>query len=92
MSFIDWSDSEGMLELLVEFVRDARNESSKDRNRQRFLSTLLKQLNDLVEGSNNTKETIDRLTIIYQSIEQEFQNDAVVIHIRDCLEELKRNT
>ncbi len=83
MTFIDWSDSEEMIGLLIEYVADKRNESHEDPKRQKFLSDLLADL---------TKQQInfDRLQKIYESIDPEFRNDEVVIHVHDCIEELER--
>jgi hypothetical protein len=91
MTFIDWSDSEGMLELLAEFVGDARNECLKDVKRQQFLSALFIQLDELVQQFSNTQNPINRLRSIYNSIDPEFKDDAVMIHVNDCIEELERN-
>ena len=41
MTFIDWSDPEGMFGLLIEYVADERNESVGDSVRQKFLTQLL---------------------------------------------------
>ena len=86
MSFIDWSDSEGMLELLSEYVRDATNESSGDSKRHRFLYDLQIQINQLLHLNKN--EAAKRLREIHISISQEYKEDPVAIHIRDCVEEL----
>jgi hypothetical protein len=83
MTFIDWSDSEEMIGLLIEYVADERNESHRDRKRQRFLSDLLADL-------KAEQLDLERLQIIYESIEPEFKKDDVVIHVHDCIEELKR--
>ena len=91
MTFIDWSDSEGMLELLAEFVGDARNECLKDVKRQQFLSALFIQLDELVQQFSNTQNPINRLRSIYNSIDPEFKDDAVTIHVSDCIEELERS-
>jgi hypothetical protein len=83
MTFIDWSDSEGMIGLLIEYVVDERNASNADPKRQKFLSELLADLQ--VEQFN-----LERLQNIYESIDPEFTNDVVIIHVHDCIEELKR--
>jgi hypothetical protein len=81
MTFIDWSDSEEMIGLLIEYVSDERNESHGER--QRFLSALLTDLQ---------AEQLDlrRLQNIYDSIDPDFKNDDVAVHVHDCIEELKR--
>jgi hypothetical protein len=81
MTFIDWSDSEEMIGLLIEYVADERIES--DGERQKFLSNLLADLQS---------EQLDaaRLQNIYDLIDPDFKNDDVVVHVHDCIEELKR--
>lgn len=83
MTFIDWSDSEEMIGLLIEYVTDERNESHADPKRQKFLSDLLADL--------QTEElNLERLQKIYESIDSDFKSDDVVVHVHDCIEELKR--
>ena len=81
-----------MFGLLLEYVRDERSECPGDAKRRRFLSLLLADLETLAEKFHDlTKEdAIDRLRNIHDSIEQEFANDHVTIHIKDCLEEVER--
>ena len=81
MTFIDWSDSEEMIGLLIEYVADERSES--DGERRKFLSNLLVDLQ--CEQVN-----VGRLRNIYESIDAEFKNDDVVIHLHDCIQELER--
>jgi hypothetical protein len=83
MTFIDWSDSEEMIGLLIEYVADQRNESHADPKRQNFLSGLLA---DLQEEQPDLK----RLQKIYDSMDPDFKNDDVAVHVHDCIEELKR--
>lgn len=83
MTFIDWSDSEGMIGLLLEYVADEKNGSPGDPKRQKFLS-------DLFVNLTKQQINIERLQAIYESIDPEFKNDEVVIHVQDCIEELKR--
>ncbi len=83
MTFIDWSDSEEMIGLLMEYVTDERNGSHHDPKRRKFLSDLLTDLQ-----SQPLNEM--RLQKIYESVEPDFKNDDVVVHIHDCIEELKR--
>ena len=49
MTFIDWSNSEGMFDLLVEFIRDEMSDSRGDANRQQFLAQLLTKVSALNE-------------------------------------------
>jgi hypothetical protein len=81
MTFIDWSDSEEMIGLLIEYITDQRNESDVDR--RKFLSDLLKDL-------ESEEVNVVRLQSIYESINPDFRSDDVVVHLHDCLEELKR--
>jgi hypothetical protein len=83
MTFIDWSDSEEMIGLLIEYVVDERNASNADPKRQKFLSDLLA---DLQADQLN----LVRLQKIYESIDPEFKNDEVANHVHDCIDELKR--
>ncbi len=83
MTFIDWSDSDEMIGLLIEYVTDERNGSHEDPNRQKFLSDLLIDLQ--AEQLN-----LVRLQKIYESLDPDFRNDHVAVHVHDCIEELKR--
>jgi hypothetical protein len=82
MTFIDWSDSEEMIGLLIEYVSDQKDESNIDPHRRKFLSNLLIDL-------QTEQLNLVRLQKIYDSIDPEFKNDEVVLHVHDCIEELK---
>ena len=88
MTFIDWSDPEGMLELLSEFVRDSMREC-EDGERKEFLSSVLSQIHDLDRESVNSRETANQLRRIQNSIPKDFDADPVAIHINDCIVELE---
>ena len=92
MSFIDWSDAEEMLGLLVEFVKDERGETGDDPTRGRFLARLIADLTALQDRMDTMtpREGIDALEAVQDSIEEEFGNDPVVEHIGACVEELRR--
>jgi hypothetical protein len=90
MTFIDWSDSEGILELLSEFVRDELKECANDPKRKEFLSHVLSEVDHILREFGNTKDAANHLGGIYNSIEKEFQNDSVTVHISDCIRELHR--
>jgi len=92
MGFIDWSDLEGMFELLVEYVRGEQNECKKDPSRKRFLSQLVCDLKKLDQkfADLSTQETITQLQTIHDSIDSEFKDDPVTIHIQDCIDELRQ--
>ncbi|HSE40698.1 MAG TPA: hypothetical protein VLH08_08030 [Acidobacteriota bacterium] len=87
MPFIDWSDSEELLGLLIEYISDEKNEAFRDKERHRFLSKLL---NDLTQAIGQSRNPTHDLTRIYDSIDNEFKEDPAVIHVRDCIEELRR--
>ena len=92
MPYIDWSDPEEMFGLLVEFVADERSEAHDDPKRRRFLAKLLSDLTALQEqfGTLSPSEGIESLRSIHNSVEEEFENDAVVEHLGACVEELER--
>lgn len=92
MTFIDWSDFGGMLALLIEFVADERNECRGDVRRQQFLADLLVDLTPLEEqfATISGTEAIDELRTIHNSIDQEFKDDSVMVHVQGCIEELER--
>ena len=92
MPFIDWSDSEEMFGLLVEFVEDERSEAHDDPKRRRFLAKLVAALTTLQDrfSTLSPDQGIESLEEIQRSVEEEFENDAVVEHLADCVEELKR--
>lgn len=92
MTFLDWSDTETMFGLLVDFVADARADSHGDRERSRFLSDLLTQLRAM-EGrfsDVSTSRVLERLQEAHDSVDGEFVDDPVMVHLRDCIDELER--
>ena len=92
MTFIDWSDPEGMFGLLIEYVADERNESVGDPARQKFLTQLLTDLTAANERSDitNPAEAIRVLKSIHSSIGPQFKEDEVVAHLADCIAELEQ--
>lgn len=92
MSFIDWSDPEEMLSLLVEYVEDELNDSHEYDRRRRFLSKLMRQLSDLEErfSTLRNEERPGALRSMLSSIDAEFENDPAVEHLADCAGELER--
>ena len=86
MTFIDWSDSEGMLELYQDFVRDEMNGSLADAERQRFLNQILGDVEPIGEEGN----TIERRREIRESIQDEFTADPASTHLVDLIQELER--
>jgi hypothetical protein len=87
MSFIDWSDTEGMIELFKEFIRDEWRDSSADMERREFLDYLLAE----VESMQNfgTVETLQQLREIHESIRGEFRGDPASLHLADLIHELE---
>ena len=88
MTFIDWSDSEGMFDLLVEFIRDEMSDSRGDANRQQFLAQLLTKVSALNEVA--VANVGKMLRAIQYSIDEEFKQDPVFLHITDLINELER--
>ena len=92
MTWIDWSDSEGMFGLLIEYVADAKTECAGDPARRKFLGKLLNDLNEANQRYDaiTAKQATEVLRNIYESIDPEFRSDEVVIHIADCIEQLEQ--
>lgn len=92
MTFINWSDSEEMIALLTEYVADERSESRSDRPREGFLADLLRELTQLNEqsGAISTDRIIERLRAIRDSVDPEFSEDPILVHVDACIEELER--
>lgn len=89
MTFIDWSDSEGMFDLFIEFIRDEMNDSLEDPHRQQFLGYLLGKVRS-ASNERTLGDAIQKLTAIESSIDEEFKTDTVVVHIIDFINELER--
>jgi hypothetical protein len=92
LTFIDWSDAEGMFGLLVELVADERAECQNDPERLRFVEDLLVQLRTLEAKLPQTPGTaaIQRLKDIHESADPGFMGDTVMVHLKDCIHELER--
>lgn len=92
MSFIDWSDPETLLSLLVEYVEDERSECRDDARRREFLDKLVAQLADLEARAHGLSDE-DRSSALREmaaAIDAEFEDDPVVRHLSDCADELER--
>ena len=91
MSFIDWSDPEGMFGLLVEYGAGELGEAASP-SRRSFLSGLKRELDGLEDrfGDLPLVEGIAALRAIHESIDSSFANDPVVQHVVDCIAELER--
>lgn len=92
MSFIDWSDPEEMLGLLVEYVADERLAEREDSVRARFLDDLSSALTTLAAHAEDADVRVlaSLLRDIYDSEEAEFGADPALIHLNDCIQELER--
>jgi hypothetical protein len=88
MTFIDWSDSEAMFDLLLEFIRDEKNASVDDAPRQKFLTSMLREVMEAQELE--PAEAIHHLRVIHQLVDPKFKNDPVCLHLIDFIEELER--
>jgi hypothetical protein len=88
MTFIDWADSEGMFDLLLEFIRDEKNASVGDAPRQRFLTGLLVKVNAAKELAPT--KAISYLRAIHDSIGDEFKDDPALVHVTHFIEDLER--
>ena len=85
---IDWSDSEGLLELLSEYVRDEITQCRKDANRKKFLARLLSKINAFIGQSDDARTIARHLRLLRKSVPQQFAEDPVSVHIDDCIQEL----
>jgi hypothetical protein len=92
MAFIDWSDSEGMFGLLLDLLVDERAECQEDPERHQFLSELLTQLVTVADQLADSSATalIQKLRATHESVDPEFVDDPVTVHLQDCIEELER--
>lgn len=92
MTFIDWSDAEGMFGLLVEFVADECKECTADAERARFLRNILRELTTIEERIADIPVTqaIRALKDVCDGVAQEFADDPVIVHVEACIEELER--
>ena len=92
MTFIDWSDPEEMLGLLVEYVADELAESAGDPDRGRFLDQLSRDLRGMATRSIDSADAaIARaLREVLDSQPSEFATDPVMAHVAACVEELQR--
>ena len=90
MSFIDWSDPEEMLGLLIEYVADERVDA-RDAARRAFLSELLAELSELAErsGAMPPEERIARMQAMHAE-RAAGAGDPVLAHLADCIAELER--
>jgi hypothetical protein len=88
MSFIDWSDAEGMIELFKEFIRDEWSDSLADTERREFLDDLLGEVGAMQKLT--IVEALQKLREIHESIRGEFRSDPASLHLSDLIHELER--
>jgi hypothetical protein len=91
MAYIDWSDSEDMFGLLLDYLYDARSDA-EDSGRRSFLSRLIADLEALQERFDALPgvEAVSRLREIHDSIDEEFAEDPVIEQLAACADELDR--
>ena len=91
MSLIDWSDPDEMFGLLVDYVADEAHQAD-DSSRREFLSTLMNRLEALQERIEQMPlgAFITSVRAVRDGVEPGFEDDPVVQHIGDCIEELER--
>ena len=91
MAFIDWSDSEAMLGLLVEWVADERS-ASGDSARGAFLAGLSAELSRLADRHDamGLEELIASMRALYEARAEEAPGDPALVHLAACIEEMER--
>ena len=86
---IDWSDPEDLLGLLAEYVRDELQNEHRDRERADFLRDLSSAVQALASRADEpARQSLDQLREIHDAQPAEFADDPVLVHVRDCIEEL----
>jgi hypothetical protein len=92
MGLINWSDSEEMVGLLIEYVADERQLCIRDASRSEFLSRLLRDLRDFEESLEGMSPDaqIEKIRTIRESLSSDFAGDDVIGHLDACIEELQR--
>lgn len=91
MSFIDWSDAEAMLGLLVEWVADERG-AARDSARADFLAGISAELSELADRQDlvSLEELIESLRALYERRAEELPGDPALLHLADCIDEMER--
>ncbi len=81
-----------MFALRVDVLAAERAEGDRDPERFQFLEDLLVRLQALETDFPSLKNTvaIERLKALREPVDSEFDNDPVVVHLADCIEELER--
>lgn len=91
MTFIDWSDSEAMLGLLLEWIADERDASANSARRD-VLTGLSAELAELADRYDETppEELIASLRALYDARSDEVPGDPALAHLADCIDEMER--
>jgi hypothetical protein len=87
VTFIDWSDAEGMIDLYQEFVRDEMSDVT-DLERRRFLGRVLGDVRSIREAGMS--DALEKLRAVHDSIDGEFSSDPAATHLTDLIAELER--
>jgi hypothetical protein len=91
VTFVDWSDPEEMLGLLIEYVQDEAGLEASDRERAAFLRRLAREL---IGAADRVFESAEEMATVLRKIEngqpQEFAHDPVMDHVAACIDELQR--
>lgn len=91
MSMIDWSDPDEMVGLLADYIRDELQEETADHSRRSFLRQLAGEIESLARlGDLTAEEAEHRLREICDAQPSEYASDAVIVHLQDCIVELRR--
>ena len=92
MTFIDWSDADGMIGMLVDFVADERAKCRNDPERLHFVEDVLAQLQAVEANVQeiHAEATIQSLEVLHGSADSRFSCDPVMLHLKDCIDELER--
>jgi hypothetical protein len=89
MTFIDWSDPDEMLGLLVEYVADELADEHA-RDRAQFLEDLSRDLARLAASEPSAEDIESSLMALVDSQAREFTADPVMEHLEACVDELRR--
>lgn len=90
VTFIDWSDAEGMFGMFVELVADETADCRDDPERLRFLADLLAGLRSLEDELPEipVAAAVRSLQELRESADPGFADDPVTVHLDDLIAEL----
>ncbi len=91
MTFIDWSDPEAMLGLLVEWVADERD-AAADPARVAFLAQLAAELSALAVRHDDLSldELVAEMQALHEARAAGISGDPALGHLADCIAEIER--